>query len=107
MKKSAVSKAARMTEARRVARLAREYRQQGYEVERNVPMGDGLNADLRVRKGDQTIVIAVETWESIRKDGEGTVELARRLTGVPGMRFDLVMTAPRKRRIPVPAQEKH
>lgn len=98
MKRDMDVTAAQRTIARRIGRLASVYRRRGYEVERDVAFEDGLRADLRVKKDDKTIVIAVKTLETLRQEGSpGTVELARRLAAMPGVRFDLVITAPRKR----------
>lgn len=90
--------ASQITEARKKARVASRYRREGYAVERDVPMGDGLHADIVAQKTDETIVIAVKSWESLYEDRGRTAELARQLAGKPNVRFDLVMTAPRKKR---------
>lgn len=91
---------AQQTEARRKTRLANEYRRRGYAVERDVPMGDGLRADVIAKKDDQTIVVAVKSWGSLYNDEGLTSELARKVAAMPDMRFDLVMTAPRKKQRP-------
>lgn len=44
--------------------VAREYRSKGYDVEKEVPIGEGKAVDLVATKGDDRIAIEVETGKS-------------------------------------------
>ncbi len=88
-------------EKRKIAQLARKYRAKGYEVLAELPGYEppyqirGFRPDLIVKKGDETIVMEVKTSDSIKKTKDALAEFARYVKGVPGARFDLVMTNPK------------
>lgn len=59
--------------------VARHYRLNGYEVEKEVPIGEGKEVDLVATKGNESIAIEVETGksdveENIRKCKEAGFE---------------------------------
>ncbi|MBI2886120.1 MAG: hypothetical protein HYY02_02810 [Chloroflexi bacterium] len=86
-------------ERHKVAQLALEYRRKGYEVLSDALLPDGkLRADLLVRKGDQVIVIEVTSSKSLHSQRNAVSQLAAYVATLPGARFDLVLTNPRKRR---------
>jgi hypothetical protein len=88
-------------EQAKIASLARHYEAEGYKVfarlagyEKPPRMGM-YEPDLVVRKGEETIVIAVKTG-SVDKERQLVIEqLARYASGTEGMRFDLVVTNPK------------
>jgi|GEM_PF-4795661 len=92
-----MSKGAPEREHRRVLQLAREYRSKGYQVacEEVLPYSD-LRADLIARKDDEVIVIEVKTSASLASAKNDVVRLASQVAKIPGARFDLVLTNPRK-----------
>ena len=71
---------------------AEEYRAQGYEVERNVPLDfvPDFKADLVVRKDGHTKVIAVTTQTTLARRSP-IKELGRVLNNKPGWSFQLLL----------------
>ena len=71
---------------------AEEYRAQGYEVERNVPLDfvPDFTADLVVRKDGHTKVIAVTTQTTLARRSP-IKELGRVLNNKPGWSFQLLL----------------
>jgi hypothetical protein len=88
-------------EQAKIASIARHYEAEGYKVfarlagyEKPPRMGTH-EPDLLVRKGEETIVIAIKTG-SVDKERQVMIEqLARYASGTKGMRFDLVVTNPK------------
>lgn len=88
-------------ETRKIAEIARRYRKEGYEVARDVAVGEpDLYADIVVRKNGLTIAIDVRTSDSLRQTGESVLRLAKLAPTLPGHRFDLVLTNPRRKNAP-------
>jgi REase_AHJR-like len=83
---------------RRVEQIAKEYRDQGYEVlvEPEAPQLPGplagFRPDLVARKGDEVVVIEVKSRASL--DQPRLQELAEAVRGQPGWRFELVLLRP-------------
>jgi len=92
-------------EHRRVLSLAREYRQQGFEVT-VYPEANDLPEDLAqipldlVVKGDGKVTaVEVRTRESLTLNGsEDLRRIARTVRDLPGWDFELVVTNPRPRK---------
>lgn len=88
-------------ERRRIARLAQDYKAQGYQVYTELAGSEapesivGVRPDLVAKKGDETIIIEVKTRETTEVGREKIEKLARYAESVPGTRFDIVMTNPR------------
>ncbi len=89
-------------EHRRVLSLAREYRNEGYEVT-VYPKAEELPAaiasyplDLVVRGEDKTIAVEVRTRETLTLNGsEDLRRMAESIRQLPGWIFELVVTNPR------------
>jgi hypothetical protein len=83
-------------ERQRARALAEEYRSRGYQViEEPSPAQlpdflSGYRPDLLVRKGDETIIVAIKSRSSLAKDPQ-TRDLARLLQTKPNWNFELVM----------------
>ena len=75
-------------------KTAVEYRSRGYEVLREEPLEffPGYRADLLVRKGGETKVIAVQTRSSLALKPE-IRELAEALSSKPGWSFELLLVS--------------
>jgi len=91
----------RSREDRKIADLAREYLELGYEVyaqahgfERPSPVA-GTTPDLVVKKGSQTVIIEVESKGTAVARSDAIAELSQYAKTTPNVRFDLVMTNPR------------
>jgi REase_AHJR-like len=89
-------------EERKVASLARQYQERGYKVfanlkgyERPQRLGQ-YEPDLIVERGDERIVIEVVSGMTMKDQHQAIVDLARRAASEKGMRFDLVVTNPRR-----------
>lgn len=80
----------------RACELAIEYRNKGYEVieapasEQLPDFLSGYQPDLLARKGDETVVIEIETRASLASDSH-VRDLARLLQAKPGWNFELVV----------------
>lgn len=90
-------------EHRRVLNLAREYRNEGYEVTlypsaKELP--EALSQyclDLIARGTDQVIAVEVRTRESLTLKGfDDLSQIAESVKQIPGWMFELVVTNPRK-----------
>ncbi len=90
-------------EHRRVLRLAREYRNEGYDVTvypeaQDLP--DSLAKcplDLLVRGKDQVIAVEVRTRANLTLNGfEDLRRMAETIRQIPGWMFELVVTNPRQ-----------
>ena len=87
-------------ERRKITQLAGQYRKQGYEVQRQVPVAQGRAcADLVVKKSAETIVIEVKTSESLRQHKDELLAMAKFFQDTHEARFDLVITNPRKKAV--------
>lgn len=88
-------------EKRRIAKLARRYKAEGYQVLADLPGYEtpyqiqGFRPDLIVKKDDKIIVIEVKTSHSIKSSKEVITQFARYAKEVPQARFKLVITNPR------------
>lgn len=90
-------------EHQRLLRLAREYRQQGYEVtlypssEELPPALANCALDLIARSTAKTVVVEVRTRENLTLNGaEDLRTLTKQVQQVPGWEFELVVTNPRR-----------
>ncbi|MEM1308985.1 MAG: hypothetical protein AAGF98_05685 [Cyanobacteria bacterium P01_H01_bin.153] len=90
-------------EHRRVLRLAREYRHEGYEVTvypEATELPEALSKcplDLIAKGADEVIAIEVRTRESLTLNGfEDLRRIAEKIRDLPGWMFELVVTNPRK-----------
>lgn len=88
---------------RRVLKLARDYRRQGYDVTiypGSADLPEGLSPyslDLIVRGRDQVIAVEVRTRETLTLGGfEDLCSMADAVKQIPGWIFELVVTNPRK-----------
>jgi Holliday junction resolvase len=76
-----------------IEQLADDYARQGFEVERDVRIGD-TTADLVARKGNETLVFEVKTGQWTPEKREATRRLRDHAVHEQGARFVLVL-APR------------
>ena len=90
-------------EHRRVMRLAREYRHEGYDVTvypQAAELPESLAKtplDLIAKSADQVIAIEVRTRESLTLNGfEDLRRIAEKIKAIPGWIFELVVTNPRQ-----------
>ena len=90
-------------EHRRVLRLAREYRNEGYEVTvypEATELPEGLSKcplDIIAKGADQIIAVEVRTRESLSLNGfEDLRRMAEKIKELPGWIFELVVTNPRQ-----------
>ncbi|MEM6518448.1 MAG: hypothetical protein AAF892_00860 [Cyanobacteria bacterium P01_D01_bin.71] len=90
-------------EHRRVLKLAREYRHEGYEVTvypEATQLPEELSKcplDLIAKGADEVIAIEVRTRESLTLNGfEDLRRIAEKIRDLPGWMFELVVTNPRK-----------
>lgn len=91
---------------KRVARLAREYRQNGYEVvtypsAENLPDSlEGCLLDLVAEQGSEVVAVVVRTRETLTLNGPHDL---RRITEIidrqPNWDLEVVVTNPRPRRL--------
>ena len=82
------------SEQRLIATVEREYRDKGYDVQREVVLDflDGLRVDLVARKGDQTEVIDVKTATSLaRAGGEQRKKISETIRAKEGWNHRLVV----------------
>ena len=81
-----------ITESQLIALRAEEYRDQGYQVSRDVPLDfvPAFKADLVVRKDGHTKVIAAATRTTLARRGV-LKELGRVLNNKPGWSFELLL----------------
>ena len=82
------------SEQRLIATVAREYRDKGYDVQREVVLDflDGLRVDLVARKGGQTEVIDVKTATSLaRAGGEQRKKISETIRAKDGWKHKLVV----------------
>lgn len=91
-------------EERKIASLARQYRNEGYKVYAQLKgyskpelFGD-YQPDLVVTKRGETIIIEVETSSTAKERKRAIEEFAKRAAEAEGVRFDLVITKSRLRR---------
>jgi hypothetical protein len=89
-------------EHRRVLRLAREYRNEGYEVtvyptDADLPPAlSKCPLDLIAKGNDKVIAVEVRTKESLTLNGsEDLRRMAEKVKQLPGWMFELVVTNPR------------
>lgn len=88
-------------ELARITKLARDYRARGYKVFAELAGYEspdnisGVKPDLVAKKGDETIIIEVKTRDTTKSSKDKMEKLARYADGIPGARFDFVMTNPR------------
>lgn len=86
-------------EARKIASLARQYENEGYEVvvqpSRSIIPGLRYSPDLIVRRGDEMILIEVVSSKSSREKQTAIEFIAKYASEQKGVRFDLVVTNPR------------
>lgn len=92
-------------EHRRVLRLAREYRQQGFDVTVYPESGDlpaelaQFPLDLLVKGEDRVLAIEVRTREHLTLNGsEDLRRMEDKIRALPGWDFELVVTNPRPRK---------
>ncbi|WP_201278959.1 hypothetical protein [Leptolyngbya iicbica] len=90
-------------EHRRVLKLAREYRSEGYDVTvypQAAELPEPLSKcplDLIARGADKVIAIEVRTRESLTLNGlEDLRRMAEKIKEIPGWIFELVVTNPRQ-----------
>ncbi|MGD1861907.1 MAG: hypothetical protein ACFB0E_18285 [Leptolyngbyaceae cyanobacterium] len=90
-------------EHRRVLKLAREYRHEGYEVTvypGATELPEALSKcplDLIAKGTDEVIAVEVRTRESLTLNGfEDLRRIAEKVRELPGWMFELVVTNPRK-----------
>jgi hypothetical protein len=90
-------------EHRRVMKLAREYRKEGYEVTvypEAAELPEILSKcplDLIAKGADKVIAVEVRTRESLTLNGfEDLRRMAEKIKEIPGWIFELVVTNPRK-----------
>lgn len=90
-------------EHRRILKLAREYRKEGYDVTvypEAEELPDTLSKyplDLIAKGDDQIIAVEVRTRESLTLNGSQDLRrMAETITELPGWMFELVVTNPRK-----------
>jgi hypothetical protein len=90
-------------EHRRVLKLAREYRQEGYDVTvypKAAELPEILSKcplDLIAKSADKVIAVEVRTRESLTLNGfEDLRRIAEKIKEIPGWIFELVVTNPRK-----------
>jgi hypothetical protein len=81
--------------------IARQYRDQGYEVALQ-PRGedlpeslDGLEPDLIARTDDETVIVQVKSREDLGRDHR-LQHLAARIHEQPGWRLDFVVSSPQR-----------
>ena len=85
----------------RISKLARDYKNDGYQVFAELTGYDspdvisGVRPDLVAKKGDETIIIEVKTRDTARSNKNKIEQLAHYADNNPGIRFDFVMTNPR------------
>jgi len=87
----------------RLHRLAREYRQQGYQVTLHPqssalpPALAGCDLDLVAIRGSEAIVAEVRTQETLTLGGPSDLaRISQQVQQVPGWKFELVVTNPRR-----------
>lgn len=92
-------------EHRRVLRLARQYRNEGYDVTVYPAAADlpeplsQCPVDLIARGEDGVIAVEVRTRETLTLNGfEDLRRMAETIKQIPGWMFELVITNPRKPR---------
>jgi len=90
-------------EHRRVMRLAREYRHEGYDVTvypQAAELPEALAQtplDLIAKSADKVIAIEVRTRESLTLNGfEDLRRITEKIKEIPGWIFELVVTNPRQ-----------
>ncbi len=85
----------------RIYKLAREYKNRGYQVFAELEGYEspdtisGIKPDLVAKKGDETVIIEVKTRDTTKSSRNRIEQLARYAEDIPGTRFDFVMTNPR------------
>ncbi|MBI2936965.1 MAG: hypothetical protein HYY22_02030 [Thaumarchaeota archaeon] len=86
--------------ARKIKELQEEFRALGYDVKLEPKLPDlQWSPDLIARKGGKMIIVEVVSKESMPALADKLKELARYAEQKEDVRFDLVMTKPRPRRI--------
>lgn len=90
-------------EHRRLLRLAREYRQSGYDVvlypaDDDLPEAlSGCCLGLIARNAEETVAADARSRENLTLNGPADLRrLADKVESLPGWRFNLVVTNPRK-----------
>ncbi|MDX2213155.1 MAG: hypothetical protein SFY66_07685 [Oculatellaceae cyanobacterium bins.114] len=93
-----------LLEHRRLLRLAREYRQRGYDVilhplpEQLPPSLASCSLDLVARNGSKVVAAEVRTKENLTLNGsEDLRRISESVQKLPGWEFELVITNPRRR----------
>jgi hypothetical protein len=76
-----------------LAELTERYREQGYFVEREVPL-QGITADLVATSGDRVEVVEVKSSLSDRADRDALKQLRNYVAHLPNGSFKLVWTTP-------------
>jgi hypothetical protein len=91
------------SEHRRLLKLAREYRQQGYTVTLYPSLEDlppalaGCAIDLIASSPAKTVAVEVRTRENLTLNGaEDLQTITKKVQQVPGWELELVVTNPRK-----------
>lgn len=88
-------------ERRRLASLAREYRERGYEVVTHPNTADlptflhAFEPDMVARGDGENVVVLIETKQGLRDSSREIKNLADAVELHPGWRFELVVTNPR------------
>lgn len=89
-------------EHRRLLRLAREYRRDGYDVtlypvDEDLPeVLQGCSVGLVARSGDDVVVADTRSRDSLTLNGPADLRrLAEKVDTLPGWQFNLVVTNPR------------
>ena len=90
-------------EHQRLLRVAREYREQGYEVTLH-PSSDHLpsaladcSIDLIASRPEKTIAVEVRTRKNLTLNGtEDLTTITQQIEQIPGWEFELILTNPRK-----------
>lgn len=76
-----------------LAELTERYREQGYFVEREVPL-QGITADLVARSGDRIEVVEVKSSLADQADRDALKQLRNYVAHLPNGSFKLVWTTP-------------
>jgi hypothetical protein len=93
------------TEVKKIASLARQYAADGYQVYAHAPGFSvpeairGYTPDLVLKKDNETIIIEVKTTSMSLNKQKAIEEIARYAAETNGVRFDLVVTNPKKKRL--------
>ncbi|MBS2032009.1 MAG: hypothetical protein JST54_29190 [Deltaproteobacteria bacterium] len=77
------------SEQGRLAELATKYEKEGYSIERDADLDDGLRADLIARRGTETVLIAIRS--ATARDATPLKRLAE-IAARRGWRFSIVVT---------------